>query len=218
MLSRDESGILGNDFNPYAAPESAAGPPPLILGPASADAEAIRRRYLRHEAAVKSIGSLHYLGAGVGILVILVASALLIRTSRSDPRVSLFALLIAVYTFATAVNFILGRGIRSLNGWARWTDVVFLAIGSLGSLLTLVGGLVSAYSVVVGSSIGLTIQTYMLYLLIGPRSSIIFSPDYRAIVEKTPQVTCRTSVFVKILAGLLLVLGVFGFLAVLLGP
>src|SRR5690349_18566211 len=53
-----------SNVNPYAPPESAlADIAPLDIGGDLAEAEAIRRAHLNHEAALKSIGSLHYLAA-----------------------------------------------------------------------------------------------------------------------------------------------------------
>ena len=57
----------GPEINPYVPPEApideavAPGLPDDL-----AEAEAIRRTYLGHEALVKSIGSLHYLGVVFG--------------------------------------------------------------------------------------------------------------------------------------------------------
>jgi hypothetical protein len=45
--------------NPYASPQTETGPA-LVTGETLSDAEATRRKYLNHEASVKSIGSLYY--------------------------------------------------------------------------------------------------------------------------------------------------------------
>ena len=50
-----------NTFNPYAAPAA-----PVADVGANAEAEAIRRAHISHEASVKAVGLLYYLG-GVGV-------------------------------------------------------------------------------------------------------------------------------------------------------
>src|SRR4051794_39614547 len=59
-----------DEINPYAPPASEINEELVELVPAGdlAAAEATRRALIGHEAAVKSIGSLHFLGAFFGIL------------------------------------------------------------------------------------------------------------------------------------------------------
>ena len=57
MSTNDEGSV-----NPYAAPETPLTGAPVGSSPALAEQEAIRRKYLNHEASVKSVGSLHILG------------------------------------------------------------------------------------------------------------------------------------------------------------
>src|SRR5947209_10178061 len=58
------------DFNPYAPPSTAIDEELIDLVPMGdlAAAEAIRRAHIGPEASVKSIGSLHFLGALFGYL------------------------------------------------------------------------------------------------------------------------------------------------------
>jgi hypothetical protein len=65
-MNSNRSTIGGPEINPFAppkAPVDEAAPPgkPSDL----AEAEAIRRAHLGHEAWAKSIGSLHYLGSSL---------------------------------------------------------------------------------------------------------------------------------------------------------
>ena len=53
------STVNPDEINPFQAPRSAIGTPTVE---ADADAEVIRRTYIRHEASVRSIGMLAYLG------------------------------------------------------------------------------------------------------------------------------------------------------------
>ena len=63
-----------DDFNPYAPPAAPLGEAPLVASGNLAEAEAMRRRYLNHEASVKSIGSLHYMAAVLTLLGAFVVS------------------------------------------------------------------------------------------------------------------------------------------------
>ena len=50
-------------FNPYAAPSA-----PVEDVSANAEAEAIRKAHINHEASVKAVGILYYLG-GIGVTI-----------------------------------------------------------------------------------------------------------------------------------------------------
>ncbi|MGE3820841.1 MAG: hypothetical protein AB7I30_15615, partial [Isosphaeraceae bacterium] len=57
-------------INPYAPPEATLEPAPPSGAPGDlAEAVAIRRKHLNHEASIRAVGSLHLLGAliyGIG--------------------------------------------------------------------------------------------------------------------------------------------------------
>ena len=56
--------------NPYAAPATEIGSEPTGLDADGdlAEAEAIRPAHIGHEASIRSLGSLHYLGAILGVI------------------------------------------------------------------------------------------------------------------------------------------------------
>lgn len=195
-----------NPLNPYAAPEAELGGPAAADADADEDfarAEAIRKEYLAHEASVKSLGSLHYLGAffiGVGGLGALGAAT---YTLTGRPGNSPFsAVLIGVGAFYVALaglNVALGNGLRQLRPWARWTDAVMMGLSFLGSLVGMVGWLVAqVYAPLLGASLGLLFQAYILHILLSKKASVVFSPQYREIVAKTPHLHYKTSLLVKI--------------------
>ena len=208
-----------NPLNPYAAPEAELG------GPAAADAdedfaraEAIRKEYLAHEASIKSLGSLHYLGAfflGIGGLGALGA---VMYTLTGRPGNNPFsAVLIGVGTFYVALaglNLALGNGLRKLSPWARWTDAVMMGLSFLGSLVGMVGWLVAqVYAPLLGASLGLLFQAYILHILLSKKASVVFSPEYREIVAKTPHLRYKTSLLVKIVLAIFIGLITLGIMS-----
>jgi len=59
--------------------------------------------------------------------------------------------------------------------------------------------------------VGSLIPGYILYMMVSAKGSMVFSPEYKAIILKTPHVKYKTSLIVKIfLAILLLVIGLAG--------
>ena len=94
--------------------------------------------------------------------------------------------------------FLLARGLRRLRSWARWTWVVLLSLpiaggcvaaviyyGVMGKIKNLPGEL-PVNLVVYGFYVGL--PGSLLYVLLAPESRIVFSPEYRAVVARTPHI------------------------------
>lgn len=209
-----------DDFeNPYAAPGADLMPPSLDPGDDLAAAEAIRGEHIGHEAAVKSVGSLFILGAvflGIGSVVMLSIAAGIIPSGDQDAEAAqMFRVIVggigALYLALTALNLSVGIGLRKLRPWARWTTVGLLGIG-LASILfnvLMTVAMTPTPEAVVGAAVGLLIgggiNGYMLYLMLAPKSPIIFSKEYKIIISKTPHVKHRTS---KLLLALLIVIAV----------
>jgi len=152
-------------------------------------AETIRKEHIKHEASIKSVGFLYFLGAAF------MALAGLGQTlgTRGEGAI------IGVIFFAFSAGLIVAAvGIRSLKPWARIVSGVLSGIGLLGFPL------------------GTLINAYILYLLFSKKGSLIFSEEYQGIIAATPHVKYRTSIVVWILVGLLLLLAlvaVFGWLS-----
>lgn len=182
--------------NPYASPLTdtsveAAG----VLAPA--EVEEVRRKYLSHEASVRSVGALYYISgtmlalAVVGMVVGLIA----------DPAVPWFVLVLVLFYLAMAVlSFALGAGLRRLDGRAR-IPVVILSV--LGLLWIPIGTLINAY---------------ILYLMLSAKGAMVFSPYYHGIIAQTPHIKYRTSAVTWILLILLLVVIVGSVVAFVLLP
>ena len=189
--------------NPYAAPPADAD---LVmadsqLGSDSSQDEVIRREYLSHEASVRSVGTLYYLGSFLlGFSAISMAAFAFLYPIESDlnPTTSVIDLAstvatlfgLSIYLSLSALLFCTARGLRSLRPWARISSGIISAIG------------------LIGFPFGTIINVFILYLLISRKSKVVFSPEYRDIIARTPHIKYKTSLIVKILAIILL-----GFLA-----
>ena len=172
--------------SPYAAPtakvEDVAADP---------EAEAIRREHINHEASIKSVGILYYLG-GVGVTM----AGLVFLFGAPRQGGILLALLLVVLGVA---QLFAGWGVRSFQQWARIIGCVLSAIGLLGF------------------PFGTLINGYILYLFLSKKGRTIFKPEYQDIIAKTPHVKYKTSILVWIFLALLIGLLLLGVLAPLLG-
>jgi len=94
-------------------------------------------------------------------------------------------------------QFFLGHGLRTLKPWTRIPVAILSGLGMINIPIgTLFGG-------------------YILYLMLSEKGKIVFSEDYRRIIDATPHVKYRTPVLVLILGVLLiLMIGIGVFVAV----
>jgi hypothetical protein len=86
-------------------------------------------------------------------------------------------------------------GLRRLQNWARIATVVISVIGLLGGLA--------------GMWFGALISGYILYLMLGEKGQIVFSENYKRVIEQTPHIQYKTSIIVWIFVGLLFALVLF---------
>jgi len=177
---------IGADENPYAATAISG----LETATDMSDVARIRREHIGHEASIRSIGLLYYVGSaiclGVGLPTLLAA-----RT-----RADVFTALVVVFPIGVAL-VVLGFGLRGLRPWVRPFTILISIVG------------------LVGFPVGTLISAYVLYLILSSKGRLVLSSQYADIVERTPFITYRTSVIVWIFLGLLLVVLTMGMLAVL---
>lgn len=167
--------------NPYAPPTARVSD----VGDSPSEAEVIRREHIKHEASIRSIGTLYYLGGGIAILAG-VGFIIALLAPRETPGFGVLQLAVTVFYVAFGVfTIFVGHAIRQFKGWARTASTVMSVIGLLGI------------------PIGTLINGYILYLLHCAKGKRIFAPDYPAIVAATPTVKYRTSIVVWIVLGLL---------------
>lgn len=167
--------------NPYQTPTTTS---PAILN--DTEFEEIRRNHIEHEASVKSVGLLYWLG---GAFLLLAAIVQLIDLNKSGVPLgiglSVFFLLLA------SLQFWIGSGLRKLKGWSRIPAGIMAGIGLLGF------------------PVGTLVNGYILYLLCGKKGSVVFSPSYAEVIQETPNVKYKTSkvVWIVLFVFVLLVVG-----------
>ena len=166
-------------INPYAPPKAQVED----IVPFAGEADAIRREHIQREAAIRSIGTLYYLGGG-GLL--LAAVAFLVGVAGKPLAGGLPVAVLSVIYLAVGLGLIfLARAIRNLRPWARIVAIVLAILGLLRP------------------PAGTLINIYILYLLFSEKGRRIFESDYPEIVAATPDVKSRTSIVVWVFLGIL---------------
>lgn len=171
--------------NPYQAPAVAE------VAAVESDAESTRRMYLNHEASVKGVGSLYLLGGVLGGLGLLALFFVLASGGVKDGIGGREALLTALTCGILVLQFFAGLGLRKFTKTGR---ILGASIAGISMIRFPIGTLIGAY---------------ILYLLLGAKGEMVFSPEYQAVIAQTPHIRYRTSKVVWILLLLVLVLIVF---------
>lgn len=158
----------------------------------AAEAEEIRRTHIKHEASVKSIGVLYFIGA---VFVILAGvGAVLDKEEPIEVRILAAAILIGLGAF----QFWVGTGLRTLKSWTRIPTGILSGIGLFGF------------------PIGTIINAYILYLVFCKKGSTVFSSEYQQVIAATPHIKYKTPIIIWILLAILFALFILGLLAGLL--
>jgi len=165
-----------------------------------AEAEAIRRTHIGHEASAKSIGSLHYL---VVVLTFLGFITVIMPATNFEfiIRVGMarFVGFIVLFLVFAAINFALGMGLYGLKPWARRVEVILTKLSLLFCLLCAGGVAMSGFGLGTGVLLGLSvIPGYILFLMLSKKGSMVFSPEYRVIIQRTQHIKNRKNWIVKI--------------------
>lgn len=170
------------EVNPYAPPQVTE-----LSAPRSelAEAEAIRQAHIKVEATVKSVGTLYYLGAFLVLCASLSFFSMPVNGRDGATGMVLMALVIVLIGLAQGV---VAYGLRRLRSWARWPAVVLSCIGLLGF------------------PIGTLINALILSNLLGEKPNMVFSPRYQEIIAATPHVKHKTSMAVKVILVILLLI------------
>jgi hypothetical protein len=174
--------------NPYQAPTAEIAE---VIPGVSPDAVQIRQEHIGHEASIRSIGILYYLGA---ILMILAGGISGFAFSQEYGDVSA---VMTVFLIGFGVLYLwMGSALRALSSKVRHVAGVFAGLGLLGF------------------PVGTLINGYILYLLYSKKGKMVFSEEYQAIRLATPHVKYKTSVVVWVLLIIILLL----LAAAILGP
>jgi hypothetical protein len=170
---------MSEAVNPYAAPTARVDD-----AGANPEAEAIRRAHINHEASIKAVGVLYYLGGTLITLGVITGIA-------GAPNAPDGAMLLLVGAIGVA-QFFAGWGVRAFRPWGRVVGIVLSAIGLLAF------------------PIGTIINGYILYLFLAKKGRTIFSPKYQEVVAATPHVKYKVSIVVWIFLALILAFIVIG--------
>jgi hypothetical protein len=141
--------------------------------------EMLRKKYLNHEAAVRSIGTLYYLGA-----VVLIFAGVFSLIAK-PPSPSLHAA-VGIFIIMLAIGyFYVGRGFRLLDPKIKVIGTILAAIGLLSF------------------PIGTLINAYVLYLIHSQKGKMVFSEEYRQVIQATPNIKYKMSLVVVVLLAIL---------------
>ena len=168
--------------NPYEAPSA------HVEDPGNDDDVAIRQPLLKHEASLRSVGGLYWLGAamfGFG------GAVMLPNALEMGPQGDFgqgFVYIAVIYLVLAAGLAITGWGFLRLAPWVRLPGGILAALGLLAI------------------PIGTLINGYVLFLMFGEKGRRILTDEYAAIRARTPQLRYRRSTGEKV--GVALVLGI----------
>ncbi len=169
-------------FNPYAAPQAD------LSQPVPLNVEATRRHLLKHEASVRSVGTLYFL---CGIVLVLSGVGLI---AAAQERV-----LAVTFIGGGILQLWLAVGLRKLKRVVRIPTMILAGIGLLGF------------------PVGTIISAYILYLLGSQKGVQVFSDEYAEVIAATPHIKYRSSKLVIGLLILIVALIVFGVIAAMMG-
>lgn len=164
--------------NPYAPPQA---PPSINLG--APTAEHTRHLHLKHEASVKSIGTLYILGS----VILIIAMTFSLFAPVENEKALIFPITVALIVIGL-LQFWLGKSIRKLKSGARIPAIILSVIG------------------LIGFPIGTLISAYFLYLLCCQKGKTVFSQEYAQVIAATPHIKYRTSIVTWIVLLLLIIL------------
>ncbi|MFM7132397.1 MAG: hypothetical protein ACKO0V_23865 [bacterium] len=170
----------GESDNPYAAPESdLAGAVYVATG--VDDAEQIRNQHISAEASVRAIGTLDIIGA---ILLVIASVGIIIGgVSAEEGQDKGGAIGLGCFYLGFGIlSFLVGLGLRRLKNWARITSAILCIPGIVSPITWLI-----------------------LYYLLNKKAVFVCTPEYAQIREMTPHIKYKSSIIVKVLLGLLLV-------------
>ncbi len=206
------------DLNPFEAPVAGIGQRADDLDLIDEGAEAIRREHIRHETSIKALGVLNYLGAIITALAAFFLLAVASGALPANPPPNMTpeegrtfnGYMGGILLAFSLLNGGIGYGMRHLLGWARWALIILISIGLLNTAVQIIRVASinpDALALAVGNAIiPFLIQTYILSLVASAKGRVIFSPEYKAVIAKTPHIRTRTSPIVWILLGFLVLI------------
>ncbi|MEM9367891.1 MAG: hypothetical protein AAGD07_18010 [Planctomycetota bacterium] len=184
--------------NPYAPSLGIGEADPIGASPT--DVEAFRKHHLNHEASVKAVGLLYLLSA----IFLVFAGVLSLGGAVGNAgraQVSTTALVsigVGYLLFGFFQGFV-GVSIRKFKPWSR------------------IAGIVLSIPGLIGFPVGTLISAYFIYLFASKKGRVVFSERYKEVMAETPHIKYKTSLVVKVLAGVLLAVIVLGLAILAIG-
>jgi hypothetical protein len=169
--------------NPYSAPKARVDD----VGAGEIEhADEIRREYLKHEAGIRSAGSLYGLYALCLLLatLIFVVSAITGADPQTPRAVGIIMTVLCGGFFW--LFYKLASGLRAMKRWTRIPVAVLSGVGLLGF------------------PAGTLINGYIMWLVLSKKGNYVLSPEYEEIVAATPHIKHKISIVIWILLVLLL--------------
>lgn len=185
--------------NPFASPLASETP----RYPVDSETEAIRRKYLSHEASVQSMGTLYLIGGIFSAIYVVLGVVGLIGLIGEGEIGSL--------------ELAIGGGFLLLFGALTWLQLwSALGLRKLDPKIRMPATIVALFGLI-GFPIGTLISCYFLWLLHSKKGKVVFSPEYREVIDQTPHIKYKTSIIVWVFLALVLVLLFLGILGLILG-
>lgn len=217
-MSTDPFGFPEDPNRPTPGRPSAGGGPSFPVNPYAAtvntsqtegfeeDVESFRRKYLKHEASIQSIGLL-YMIPGVLILVFgviflgMMAFSFLTGNQGNPAQVPIgTSLLVAgIYGVLGGLQFYMGWALRRFKHGAKLAVNVFSVLG------------------LIGFPIGTLISAYILYLLNSEKGKVVFSDAYQEAIRQTPHIKYKTSIIVVVFVVIVVALLAIGVVGAVIG-
>lgn len=157
------------------------------------NAASVRRMHLNHEANIKAVGMLYYLGVIIGVVVVILSLTGTIKLDKGILTTSSIAFTLGLCIF----NAWVGRGLRTLNPVVKIPAGVQAGIGLLGF------------------PVGTLISGFVLYLLFSKKGTMVFSDEYKQVIAATPDIKYRTSIIIWFFLALLVLVILLGVAAAL---
>jgi len=198
---------MPEESNPYEAP-TATDRPELSVS-VDPEAEAIRRAHLGFEEAFKAVGLLvigvaSCFGWTLAVMTVVIIAGQIGRTIGYDflpgARNSLsrhieMALILAAGSGGVAAGLAFGVGLRRFRQWARWVLAVLLVpfmLFEAGGSFLIAGkeGVPAGIALFVAFVLA---PGFVLYLFFARKGTTVFSPEYQAILARTPHLRYRPS-------------------------
>jgi hypothetical protein len=135
-------------------------------------AAAIRRAHIAHEATLRSVGLLYYLGA---VFLLLLGIITLVQGVPEEATGTLSEPLSAALALGGALLLAgTGRALRVLRPWAR---VPVMSLSVLGLFYFPMGTLICGY---------------ILFMVLSRKGQVVFSQAYQQVIKATPEIDYQT--------------------------